>query len=256
MIILIACVLGVGAAGLLIVTGYLFGARSGYSSRQLLRAQNDVNTQKVYLTREELAYHKGSAEGLKNGTSATFDVLSRQADTLQQMVTEMVGPLVRRDKEVEDLRLVVEDVLKPLTKRTQLALDLSDVKIGAGRRNDLSRLLDQIAEKGQFEAVLLSDDNGLPLSASSNARDLDRLAATSSMVLLFADRIGRDNMPTPLSLMVHDEENKETLCRIFNVGGQRMLLTAVSRGMNLTPTTLDSTLSKVDSVLLPAGQEQ
>ena len=96
---------------------------------------------------------------------------------------------------------------------------------------------------------MLSDNEGLPLAASRNARDLDRLGATSSLLLLIADRIGRDDAPAALALMVHDGANMVTMCRIFNVGDQRLALTAVSPGGQLTPTALDPALVKVNAVL-------
>ncbi|MBL8431849.1 MAG: hypothetical protein JNK80_05585, partial [Dechloromonas sp.] len=64
-----------------------------------------------------------------------------------------------------------------------------------------------------------------------------------------ADRLGRDDAPAPLSLMVHDGANMVTLCRIFKVGDQRLALTAVSPGGQLTTTALDPALVKVDAAL-------
>lgn len=247
--LVLTVIVGLSAAAALLFAGYVLGAKLGYHAREQLRTDSLQRVQQLHQARERRSYYQGSAEALKENTGKIFEVLLRQGDALQKMVGQMVEPMIHRDKEVEDLRSIVQRVLAPFLRREQLALELSDLEAGSGRRSDLTPLLDQIAEKGHFEAVVLSDDEGLPLASSTDAKDLNRLAAISSLVMLFAERISRDGAPSPLSLMIHDEANKQTLCRIFDVNGQRLLLTAVSLGMPLTPTALDAVLSKVDTVL-------
>jgi len=208
--ILLPAVIGVGAAVLLLTAGYLFGANRGYQAREQLRRQNLEQAEEMGLLRQRLS-------------------LPEERD--------------------EDLHTTIKRVLTPLIQRERLSFDLSHLKATSGRRSDLTTLVDQIAEKGNFSAVLLSDEAGWPLASSNNARDLDRLGATTSLLFLLADRIARDKAPAPLSLMVHDEANTVTLCRIFRVGSQRLSLTAVSTGTQLTPMTLDPALAKVEAVL-------
>lgn len=208
--ILLSAVIGVGAAVLLLTAGYLFGANRGYQAREQLRKQNFEQAEEIGLLRQRLS-------------------LPDEGD--------------------ENLRSAIKQLLTPLIQREQLSFELAHLKAASGRRSDLTTLLDQIAEKGNFSAVLLSDEEGWPLAASSNTRDLDTLGATASLIFLLADRIARDSAPAPLSLMFHDEANTATLCRIFHVGGQRLSLTAVSTGALLTPTALDPALVKVDAVL-------
>ena len=210
-IILSAIAVGLGAAVLLITAGYLFGVKRGSSLRESLRTQDLAQSQDLRTLREQVS-------------------------------------LLRNEQE-ESLRTTIQQILAPLAQREKLSLDLAHLEGRSGHHSDLSTLLDQIAEKGNFTAVLLSDNEGLPLASSRNARDLDRLGATSSLLLLMADRFGRDDAPSPLSLMVHDGANMVTLCRIFNVNDQRLALTAVSPGGQLTPTALDPALVKVDVVL-------
>lgn len=210
-IILSAIIVGLGAAVLLLTAGYLFGVKRGSRLRESLRTQDLIRSQ-----------------DLRN---------------LREQVSRL------RDDQEESLRTTIQQILVPLAQREKLSLDLSRLGGRSGHHGDLSALLDQIAEKGNFTAVLLSDNEGLPLAASSNARDLDRLGATSSLLLLIADRLGRDDAPAPLSLMVHDGANMVTLCRIFKVGDQRLALTAVSPGGQLTTTALDPALVKVDAAL-------
>lgn len=208
--ILLSAVIGVGAAALLLSSGYLLGANRGYRSREQLRKQNLEQAEEISHLRQRLS------------------------------------PLEEGD---EKLRVTIKEVLTPLMQRDQLSFDLAHLKAASGRRSDLTALLDQIAERGNFSAVLLSDDEGWPLASSGNAKDPDRLSATASLLLLVADRTARDSAPAPLSLMLHDETNSVTLIRIFHVGGQRLSLTAVSTGAQLSPMALDPALVKLSAVL-------
>lgn len=229
--------------------GYLLGAKRGGHARDQLREQSYTQFQELSHAREDLSYHRGTADALKDNTTKMIGVLTEQGETLRSLASQMADPSHGHPGQIADLRDIVQQVMGPLVRREQLALELSNLKTSAGRRDDLAPLLDQIAEKGHFETVLLSDDEGLPLAVSSHSRDLDRLAATASLVMLFSERMSRDGGPGPLSLLIHDKENKQTLCRIFDVGGQRLLLTAVSIGIPLSPSALDAALPKVDSVL-------
>ena len=208
--IFLSAVIGVGAAALLLSSGYLLGANRGYRSREQLRKRNLDQAEEIGLLRQRLS------------------------------------PLEEGD---EKLRVTIKEMLTPLMQRDQLSFDLAHLKAVPGRRSDLTGLLDQIAERGNFSAVLLSDDEGWPLASSSNARDLDRLRATASLLLVVADRTARDSAPAPLSLMLHDETNSVTLIRIFHVWGQRLSLTAVSASGQLSPTALDPALVKIGAVL-------
>ncbi|MBK8336298.1 MAG: hypothetical protein IPL03_06760 [Sterolibacteriaceae bacterium] len=208
----IAAIIGLAAAVLLLSAGYLFGVKRGAQAREQLRQQDLEQTQELARLREQL-----SQRGIE------------QHENLKATIAQLLSPLIQRD------RLSFE----PLTSDAQ-----------SGRHGDLNRLLDQIAEKGNFATVLLSDNEGWPLAASSNAQDQDRLGATASMLLLIADRMGDTGAAAPLSLMVHDAANTVTLCRIFSVGDHRLALTAVSPGTLLLSTALDPALVKVDAALL------
>lgn len=208
--ILLSVVIGIGAAALLLSSGYLLGANRGYHSREQLR-------QRILDQEEEI-----------------------------NLLRQRLSPLEEGE---EKLRVTIKEMLTPLMQRDQLSFDLAHLKAEPGRRSDLTALLDQIAERGNFSAVLLSDDDGWPLASSSTARDLDRLRATASLLLVVADRATHGNAPAPLSLMLHDETNTVTLVRIFHVWGQRLSLTAVSTGGQLSPTALDPALVKIGAVL-------
>ena len=244
----LAIILGIGAATVLVVAGYLLGAKRALHARKQLREQAMQQVKEQHRLREQVARHlKGDADALvlRKDLVKMTKVLLHQNNAVHRMLE----PFNKRDAEMDSLRTLVEHALTPLTQREQLAYELSTLHTNTGDRSNLVALLDEIAEKGQFWAVSLHDEQGLPLAASRNSKNTDRLTAISALVLLFADRIGRDGDPAPLSLMVHDEANMATLCRIFHVGEQRLLLSAIATGAQLTPTALDPALAKVDTVL-------
>ena len=160
----------------------------------------------------------------------------------EQRETMLVG-------EDDKLRSTAEKVFTPLLQRERLGMELGSLEAETGDRRGLTHLLDQVAEKGRFRVVVLNDDEGLPLATSSNAWDVDRLAGVSAHVSVLADRLGRAGAPAPLSVMLHDEDNQLTLCRIFRVRDKRLVLTAVSTGAELSTSALDPALGKVDAVL-------
>ena len=211
MTIVLSVVIGLGAAILLLTAGYLFGVRKGREARAELRGQSATYAEELTRLRERVSEQRHDDDGL---------------------------------------RTAIQNVLTPLVQREQIAFDLSHLECSRGQQRDLTALLDQIAEKGNLSAVLLSDEQGWPLAASSGTRDLERLGATASLLMLLADRLSRDGSPAPLSLMVHDAANKVTLCRLFHVESQRLSLTVISVGGQLTPAALDPALVKLNAVLL------
>jgi len=205
----ISAVIALGAATLLLVSGYLFGVRRGSVVRESLKQEN-------------------------------FD-LARQVAQLRARLSH------ETNEQDASLRATIEQVLTPLIRKEQLSRGLSRASVGEHR--DLTPLLDEIAEKGDFSAVLLNNEEGLPLAANRGTPDLGPLLATASLLLLVADRIAGHQAATPRAIMIHDETNATTLCRIFRIQGQRLSLTAVTNGAGLTPTVLDPALARVDAIL-------
>lgn len=246
--ILLPSILGISAAAVLLVTGYLLGVQRGFRAREQLRERVLQQDRQLQHVQEQLLQKEAStnAEYLREDFGKLVEALTRQGYAVQKMLE----PLARRDEEVENLRELVQHVVTPLAQRDRLDYELANLEANPGRRDALTLLLDQIAEKGNFWAVLLSGEEGLPLATNNNAKNLaEKLTAVASLALLLADRISRHGATAPLSLMLHDEANMTTLCRIFRVGGQRLLLTAMSTGTHLTPTSLDPALPKVDMAL-------
>jgi len=199
------------AALLVFAAGYLVGARKGAEARQDLR-----------------------------------DLNRRFSKEMVRMSKQPPSP-VRDDG---DLRATIKEVLSPLVQRERLSYEMSRLEGGKGQQRNLTATLDQMAEKGNFSSVLLSDDQGWCVAASSATKDPERLGATSSLLLILADRISRDGSPTPLSMMLYDSANKTTLCRSFAVDSQRMTLTVVANGAQLTPDVIDPALVKLNAMLL------
>lgn len=245
--LLLAATTGLTAAALVLTAGYLIGARRGALARERLWQQSiDILDTARSERGELLAQRQASgAPSLGEDFGKLLDVLVRQGEALQRVLE----PLSSRLEADRDRHAAAEYALTPSMRRERLLVALADVETGSGHQGDLTRLLDRIAEKGQFRAVVLADDAGLPLAASSNAWDLDRLMAIGSLLLMAADRIGREGTAAPLSLMVHDEESHVTLCRLFRVRGRRLLLIGVATGVELTPSALDPALTMVDSIL-------
>lgn len=207
----ISIIIGLAASVLLLTSGYLYGARRGFQARELLRRQNLEQAQNLTQLRESLSQQTNDQE--------------------------------------KSLQNTIQQVLAPLVQREQLSLGLSRLDAGSGQHRDLTPLLDQIARVGNFSTVLLSDEEGLPVAANSSARELDRWLATSSLLLVVADRITASQVAAPQSIVVHDEANSTTLCRFFRVQDQRLSLTAVASGARLTPTALDPAVDKLNALL-------
>lgn len=215
--ILLTSLLALGAALTLLAAGYLAGAARGWQARENLRNLNRGFA-------KEIASLRQRSVPPKNGEA--------------------------------DLRAALNDILSPLVQRERLSYEMSRLEGGIGQQRNLTAVLDQMANKGNFSSVLLSDAQGCRLAASSTTQDPERLGATASLLLLMADRIARDGSPAPLSMMLHDTANTTTLCRLFLVDNHRMTLTVVAHGAELTPAAVDPVLAKLNAMLLfPARAE-
>ncbi|MFO1219467.1 MAG: hypothetical protein U1E89_13960 [Burkholderiaceae bacterium] len=217
MVIWLTTLLAIGAALLFAVVGYLVGVRKGEAARKSLRQLNRSFAKEIV--------------GLRGQT----------------------GPGMAPG---QGLQAALEDMLRPLVQRERLSYEMSRLDGGTGAQRDLTATLDQMAAKGNFSSVLLCDEQGWRIGASSATADPDRLAATASLLLLLADRMARDGAPAPLSMMLYDAGNCTTLCRIFTVDNHRMTLTVVASGAELTPAAIDPALARLNAMLLhkePAG---
>jgi len=171
-------------------------------------------------------------------------------EVLREEIHQSIAPLLQQDRESKDVRAMVRDMLGPLMQKEKRAQGLTKLAV-AGRtgRQHLPRLLETVAMRGGFSAVLLSDEMGLPLAASAGARDADVLAGVSSLILTLADRVSKAGGPMPLAVLLRDAANQRILHRIFQIGDERYLVTAVSRGEEITTDALDPALGALEDVL-------
>ena len=211
---LLSLPLGLVAAVLLLAAGWLAGVKRGADAREQLRGLTFLQGREMQEMRER---HAAEA--------------SRRERLLKTTIEETLAPLVRRDR---------------------FDLDLSRLDVDAGRRRDLGLLLDKIAEVGNVSTVVLADEEGLPLAANGRGSEVDRRAADASLVLLLADRLGSGERPQPRAMVVHDSADETTVCRIFEVAGRRLMLSATTTDGRLTPTALDPVLVKVVAMLAPS----
>ena len=196
-----------------------------------------------------LIFAAGYLVGARKGSEARKDLRELNRRFAKEMVRMSKQPVaVARDD--GDLRATIKEVLSPLVQRERLSYEMSRLEGGKGQQRNLTATLDQMAEKWNFSSVLLSDDQGWCVASSSTTKEPERLSATASLLLILADRISRDGSPAPLSMMLYDSANVTTLCRSFAVDNQRMALTVVANGTQLTPDAIDPALVKLNAMLL------
>lgn len=191
----------------------------------------------------------GYLVGLSKGTEAR-EKLRELNQSFAKEIVRLRNQSAPASRDDSDLRATIQEILSPLVQREQLSYEMSRLEGGKGQQRNLTATLDQMAEKGNFSSVLLSDDQGWCVAASSATKDAEKLGATASLLLIMADRISRDGSPTPLSMMLYDNANTTTLCRAFSVDNQRMTLTVVANGAQLTPAAIDPALVKLNAMLL------
>lgn len=260
----LSVILAMTAATALLASGYLFGAKRGRSARAALAADNaqraEVIAQRdrtIARLEQQIADHARQRpvgeqllEELRQGLARIGQqhAHGNDANVLRSEVQKVLQPLLRKQDDTAALREMLREMLAPVVERERIGKELSRLEPGSSL-GELPRMLDAIAEKGGFASVVLSDDAGLPLASSSNARDVEVLAGTASFLLTLADRAQRDGVPRPQAIVVLDESNQHVLHRIFTVDSARFTLTAVTRGVHVTPVALDAALGKLERVL-------
>lgn len=261
---------GIAGTGL---GGYLLGVLLGRRSRRAL--QNDAALKQLRVEQLEHALAQSSTAAAGQVRELLAPLLGQQQASTQQLREQMqqiagrlsaddrkgetvevlrqelhrtLAPMLERDREQKGLRQLVLDVMGPFMENERRAQGLKTVAAPKRGREQLPALLDTIARRGGFAAVLLSDEVGLPLAASSGARDAEVLAGVSSLILSLADRVTKTGGPTPTAVLVRDTANQIILHRIFTAGGERFLVTAVSKG-EVSSTALDPALTALENVL-------
>lgn len=252
---ILAIIIGLFSAIILLIAGYIFGTRrdnSAYkdikeqlaqSQREISRLNLSADTQKNM--KDQLVQAQGEISRLNLNAETKMDTLLQQSDSLNKIVK----PLAEWDSQLGKLDDAVQVMKDSADSNKKVANELTNLETNASHRSNLTSLMDEIVKKAGFEMALLSDDQGLPISGNSNIQDIEKFAALSAFILIFCDRFTRDDLVAPLSLLTHDADNREMLCRIFNIGDQRFVLTAISLNQMLTSDVLDPTLPRVADIL-------
>lgn len=251
---LLATIIGLASTALLVFAGYILGAKHGLQRRQLMIQQIRMFRQQSHINREELQHLRQQINEQRRRNKASEDHVGEKIEavlTQGNELRQLVEPLIKREAEFQNFYMAVQQTLNALMPSEQPDLDLSDLTINSKHRSELTRLLDQMAEKAHLTTVVISDEAGLPLAFNSDATQTDRMAALTSLIVLLSERISRNDGPAPLSVVIYDESNTQTLCRIFQVNQQKLFLLAQSVDVRLTPTALDAALPKVNSLLSP-----
>ena len=214
-------------------------------SVDVLRREMQTLSDSVAARERNNASFRDEMRGLLSG-------VARQAaspDQLQKDLQRMTSLLAQRGDGAGDVRKMMNELLAPMLDRERSLRELSSIHVGAGGLGALPALLDAIAQKAGFSSVVLSDESGLPLAASSDASDVEGLAGIAAFFLTLAERAERASLPRPLSCVVLDETNRTTLHRMFVVGPTRFTVSAVSRGLEVGPGALDPALSPLEQAL-------
>lgn len=278
---LLVALVGVAVTG---TGGYLVGVALGRRARKRLAAQAEGQGQRIEQLQLALAHEQSSASaaagvrdqlqsmlagwmGQQQASAEQLQAQIRQqmetvvgqlaagersdgdVERMRQEIHQALAPMLERDRDQKGLRELVLDVLGPMMESERRAQGLKSLRAPLRGREQLPALLDNIARRGGFAAVLLSDEVGLPLAASSGARNADVLAGVSSLILSLADRVTKSGAPTPTAVLVRDGSNQLILHRIFSAAGERFLLTGVSKGSEVPTTALDPVLTALEDVL-------
>jgi hypothetical protein len=234
----VALLLALAASALLIAGGWILGARRGRAERDALRAA--------------AADHEGRATTLAEAVTAAEAravASARDAAALREELGARIETALRRDPSAELKRHLdgLSSRLAPLLERERRGQSLAD--LGAAARADLPKVLDGIADRGRFSTVLLTDSAGLVLTHNRAAKDLDLHAGVAALLLSLVDRVTTSESPAPIAAVLRDEANRSIVHRIFRLGGERYVLTAVGLGTSVTPDALDPALNAIDRAL-------
>ncbi len=182
--------------------------------------------------------------GVRRGKSVREALLKhiKTADLGGQLVTASGDPAPEWQTEIRKL-------LEPLASSERVKQSLAQIDVGSGKRTELPRLLDAVKSQGGFSACLLVDDAGFPLAASSGTLDTEVLAGLTALVPSLIDRTRATGEPAPISLSLHDEDDRFILHRSMQVKQERYFLTALSQGHPIPHNTLDSVLGVIEEVL-------
>lgn len=203
--------------------GYLMGVRRSRASEAALQdALEDAKRQQIIVEAKAEARNEIFNEALS-------EALNRPAPQPESL-------------DDEQIKRVVSEALAPMVDHDRLGVELANLRTGTSRA-DLNLLLEAIADRAGFEMVVLSDASGLLLATSEGIdEDAEVRAGVSALLITMAEHLVRSDEAAPVAFLIHDEDNRIAVSRLFQVDGVRLLLTAIAAGRHMTPTVLDPVL--------------
>ncbi|TNE51692.1 MAG: hypothetical protein EP343_03160 [Deltaproteobacteria bacterium] len=237
-----------GGAALLLLSGYLWGIRQGRSERDQLREALEEQEEKLA---QRIA--TPVLEAMQHQLNHILQPLSEQAQhsqVLEEELRKAMQSFSQRQADEASLKETLQEVLAPIVERERRELALSALPAhDSDDRRGLPVLLNAIATEGGFTTVLLSDEVGLPLATNNSAEDTDMFAGVSSLLVSMFDRIAESGQPTPMAVVLRDDDNQIVIHRVFRVQQERYVLTAVNKGTLLTPDALDPAVTPIEQAL-------
>lgn len=180
--------------------------------------------------------------GIKKGKAARDALIG-------QLAKDGPTPAAADSQTGTEWQAEMKKILEPLAFSERVKQSLAKIEAGTGKRTELPRLLDAVKSEGGFSACLLVDEAGFPLAASSGTIDTETLAGLTALVPSLIDRTKATGEPAPISLSLHDEDDRYVLHRAMQVRQERYFLTALSHGHPVPHNTLDSVLAVIEEVL-------
>ena len=189
--------------------------------------------------------------GVQDQLQEQLEALSEKLHSSMDMKGELQSmmELQKKNEEQNKWQQEMRELLVPLANREQIKSTLSHIDAGRGTRSELPRLLEAIKDKGEFMACMLIDEAGLPMATSSGPVDSEVIAGLTALVLQLIDRIKGAGEAAPMSLSVHDEDDRFILHRFLRVREERYVLTAISQGNPIPHNALDPVLATIEKVL-------
>ncbi|MCA9550146.1 MAG: hypothetical protein KC933_08930 [Myxococcales bacterium] len=181
--------------------------------------------------------------------AARLEAMEAREDARQKELAALIASMDGR-KVLDELR----EVMAPLAEQARVQSALSEMPTMYLHRGHLGHLLREVAARAGLSTMILSDEVGLPLAATS-ADASEALAAAASLLLTLADRLASTGQPAPVGVVTRDVEGHLTLHRIFSLDDERYVLTAVSKGTVLAPDSMDPVLPQLRQLLAQRSPE-
>lgn len=237
--------IGIAAMVALTVGGYLLGLGRGRRLRDALRQEIRRQQTELQSLQDQLQRQQPELQSLQE----KLQQRQTEVNDLHRRLSDQAASGAAASDDGSLLRTQVAELLNPLVEQRRREGELARLGASVMTRGDLPRLLDTIAGTSGFSSVMVADSQGLPLATSKDANDIEELSWVSAMMLSLADRITKTGQPRPVALAIHDQSNRTMLHRIFDASGERFLLTAMARGVEVPLDSLDPTLNKLEQLL-------